>query len=75
MHSKPLERDELWFDRRPALAFCLSMIFFGKPDSTFSDHALTHSGREYLRRTSQAKIQAGPNGRYGGRYPAASWRK
>jgi hypothetical protein len=29
-----LERDELWFDRHPALAFCLSMIFFGKPDST-----------------------------------------
>ena len=23
----PLERDELWFDRHPALAFCLSMIF------------------------------------------------
>jgi hypothetical protein len=22
-----LERDELWFDRRPALAFCLRMIF------------------------------------------------
>jgi hypothetical protein len=22
-----LERDELWFDRHPALAFCLSMIF------------------------------------------------
>jgi hypothetical protein len=43
-----LERDELWFDRHPALAFCLSMIprvkpegmLFGKPDSTFPDHAL-----------------------------------
>jgi hypothetical protein len=22
-----LERDELWLDRHPALAFCLSMIF------------------------------------------------
>ena len=22
-----LERDELWLDRNPALAFCLSMIF------------------------------------------------
>jgi hypothetical protein len=22
-----LEREELWFDRHPALAFCLSMIF------------------------------------------------
>jgi hypothetical protein len=22
-----LERDELWFDRHPSLAFCLSMIF------------------------------------------------
>ena len=43
----PARRDELWFDRRPALAFCLSMIprvtpegmLFGKPDSTFPDHA------------------------------------
>jgi hypothetical protein len=43
-----LERDELWLDRHPALAFCLSMIprvepegmLFGKPDSTFPDHAL-----------------------------------
>jgi hypothetical protein len=41
------ERDELWFGRHPALAFCLSMIprvtpegmLFGKPDSTFPDHA------------------------------------
>src|SRR3984893_19494615 len=24
----------------PALSFCLSMIFFGKPVPTFSDHAL-----------------------------------
>ena len=37
-----LERDKLWFDRHPALAFCLSMIprvkpegvLFGKPVST-----------------------------------------
>jgi hypothetical protein len=49
-HFRPLiamarpspERDALWFDRHPALAFCLSMIprvkpegmLFGKPDST-----------------------------------------
>ena len=41
--------DELWFDRHSALAFCLSMIprvtpegmLFGKPDSTFPDHALS----------------------------------
>jgi hypothetical protein len=46
-----LERDELWFDRHPALAFCLSMIprvkpegmLFGKPDSTFPDHALAEA--------------------------------
>jgi hypothetical protein len=55
-----IERNELWLDRHPALAFCLSMIFsenrfplfrimlsflfehdlFGKPVSTFPDHAL-----------------------------------
>jgi hypothetical protein len=27
-------------DRHRALSFCLSMIFFGKPVSTFPDHAL-----------------------------------
>jgi hypothetical protein len=25
--GRGLERDELWFDRHPALTFCLSMIF------------------------------------------------
>jgi hypothetical protein len=25
--ERTLERDELWLDRHPALAFCLSMIF------------------------------------------------
>src|SRR5207302_8902913 len=27
-------------NRHPTLSFCLSMIFFGKPVSTFPDHAL-----------------------------------
>jgi hypothetical protein len=26
-YNAPLERDEIWLDRHPALAFCLSMIF------------------------------------------------
>ena len=34
-----LERDELWFDRHPALAFLFEHDLFGKPDSTFPDHA------------------------------------
>ena len=31
----PLERCEISSNRHPALAFCLSMIFSGQPDSTF----------------------------------------
>jgi hypothetical protein len=62
MSGAELERDELWFDRHPALAFCLSMIprvkpegmLFGKPDSTpdqvrgrlFPDHALMRPNLE-----------------------------
>ena len=34
-----LERNELWFDRHPALAFLFEHDLFGKPDSTFPDHA------------------------------------
>ena len=36
----PLERDDFSSNRHPALCFCLSMIFFEKPVSTFPDHAL-----------------------------------
>ena len=35
-----LERDDFSSNRHPALSFCLSMIFFGKPVPTFPDHAL-----------------------------------
>src|SRR5882762_4907755 len=35
-----LERDDSSSNRHRALSFCLSMIFFGKPVSTFPDHAL-----------------------------------
>jgi hypothetical protein len=35
-----LERDELWFDRHPALAFCLSMIFSENRIPLFRDHSL-----------------------------------
>jgi hypothetical protein len=34
------ERDDFSSNRHPALSFCLSMIFFGKPVPTFPDHAL-----------------------------------
>ncbi|WP_207234531.1 hypothetical protein, partial [Bradyrhizobium sp. Leo170] len=34
------ERDDFSSNRHPALALCLSMIFFGKPVSTFPDHAV-----------------------------------
>src|ERR1700738_2219831 len=36
----PLEHDGFSSNRHPALSFCLSMIFFGKPVPTFPDHAL-----------------------------------
>src|SRR5207248_8344596 len=35
-----LEQDDFSSNRHPALYFCLSMIFFGKPVPTFPDHAL-----------------------------------
>jgi hypothetical protein len=38
-----LERDDFSSNRHPALSFCLSMIFFGKPVSTFPDHALSRT--------------------------------
>src|SRR5947199_3189365 len=38
--SARLERDDFPSNRHPTLSFCLSMIFFGKPVSTFPDHAL-----------------------------------
>src|SRR5262245_22513736 len=37
---RPLERNDLSSNRHSALASCSSMIFFGKPGSTFPDHAL-----------------------------------
>src|SRR6266568_6819967 len=37
---RSLERDDFSSNRHPALSFCLSMIFFGKPVPTFPDHAL-----------------------------------
>src|SRR5258708_4864677 len=36
----PLKPDDSSSNRHRALSFCLSMIFFGKPVSTFPDHAL-----------------------------------
>ena len=39
--SRLLEHDVIRWNRHHALALCLSMIFFGKPVSTFPDHALT----------------------------------
>src|SRR5438874_2636610 len=40
-HAKgALERDDFPSNRHPTLSFCLSMIFFRKPVSTFPDHAL-----------------------------------
>jgi hypothetical protein len=42
----PLERDAFWLNRHRALSFYLSMIFFGKPVSTFPDHALGDDRRE-----------------------------
>jgi hypothetical protein len=38
--QKP-ERDAFWLHRHRALSFCLSKILFGKPVSTFPDHALS----------------------------------
>ena len=40
--SRLLEHDVIRWNRHHALALCLSMIFFGKPVSTFPDHALIH---------------------------------
>src|SRR6266581_5800549 len=37
---RSLEHDDFSSNRHPALSFCLSMIFFGNPVSTFPDHAL-----------------------------------
>ena len=37
--GKLLELDDFSSNRHPALSFCLSMIFFGKPVPTFPDHA------------------------------------
>jgi hypothetical protein len=42
-----LERDDFSLNRHPALASCLSMIFFRKPLHTFRDHAL--GGRPFVR--------------------------
>ena len=36
---RALEQDDFSANRHPALSFCLSMIFFGKPVPTFLDHA------------------------------------
>src|SRR6202030_4742325 len=38
--SAPDERDDVSSNRLPASSLCFSMIFFGKPVSTFPDHAL-----------------------------------
>jgi hypothetical protein len=44
-----LERDDFSSNHHPALSFCLSMIFFGKPVPTFPDHALTFRRGKTLR--------------------------
>src|SRR5258705_11673982 len=49
-----LERDDFSSSRHPALSFCLSMIFFGKPVSTFPDHALGGG------RTRRVRARRGP---------------
>src|SRR5882672_10235999 len=49
-----LERDDFSSIRHPALSFCLSMIFFGKPVSTFPDHALGGG------RTQRVRARRGP---------------
>jgi hypothetical protein len=41
-----LERYEFRMNRHRALASCLRMIFFGKPVSTFPDHAPVCEGVE-----------------------------
>ena len=38
---RELKRDDFSLNRHPALASCLSMIFFRKPLHTFRDHALS----------------------------------
>src|ERR1700732_3454729 len=51
-------------NRHPALSFCLSMIFFGKPVPTFPDHALAVFGRSN---------QSSPATGFG--FIASAWRK
>src|SRR5205814_5422236 len=40
MARPALKRDDFSSNRHPALCFCLSVIFFGKPVPTFPHHAL-----------------------------------
>src|SRR5438105_14087469 len=56
--SARLERDDFPSNRYPTLSFCLSMIFFGKPVSTFPDHALAVVFQEvvHLVRTEEAEV-------------------
>src|SRR6516164_5176661 len=53
-----LERDSFTSNRHRALVYCLSMIFFGKPVSTFPDHALIPRGRESRADAAQIFRQA-----------------
>jgi hypothetical protein len=56
------ERDDFSSNRHPALSFCLSMIFFGKPVPTFPDHAL---GRWIDRSPSRGEAAAVDYGQLG----------
>jgi hypothetical protein len=48
-----LERDELWFDRHPALAFCLSMIF---SENRFPPVGSKPRGQAFPDHASRAKL-------------------
>src|SRR6516165_992050 len=52
--NRYLERDSFMSNRHRALVYCLSMIFFGKPVSTFPDHALRR--RKFALRQSGAVV-------------------
>src|SRR6266481_8287109 len=51
-----LERDDVSKKSHPALSFCLSMIFSGKPVPTFPDHALVLLSQKVADQRSRNQI-------------------
>jgi hypothetical protein len=54
--AKELKRDAIWLNRHPAFSFLFEHDLFGKPVSTFPDHALAFA--QFLNNTANEKCPA-----------------